>query len=155
MRHAKAEADEDRPDHDRRLTSGGRDQAAEMGRWIAAHGGPVDLVWCSSALRVRQTWDEVAAALPGAGEPLFSRAIYLAGTKELLALMAAAPESVESLLVIGHNPTAQKVVAQLCAEPARSFPTASVAVVDMAGTWAARGPGRLTDFGSPAGRRGP
>ncbi|MDQ1624614.1 MAG: phosphohistidine phosphatase [Actinomycetota bacterium] len=155
MRHAKAETDDDRPDHDRRLADRGREQAAEMGRWIAAHGGPVDLVWCSSALRARQTWDEVATALPDVGEPEFLRAIYLAGARDLLALLSEVPEGVESLLVIGHNPTAQKVVAEICAEPARSFPTGSVAVLEVEGTWAARGPGRLTEFVSPgAGRKG-
>ncbi|MDQ1584766.1 MAG: phosphohistidine phosphatase [Actinomycetota bacterium] len=153
MRHAKAETDDDRPDHDRRLADRGREQAAEMGRWMAAHGGPVDLVWCSSALRARQTWDEVATALPDVREPEFLRAIYLAGAKDLLALLTKVPEGVESLLVIGHNPTAQKVVAELCAEPARSFPTGSVAVLEVEGTWAARGPGRLTEFVSPGGGR--
>ena len=63
LRHAKAVQDPGLDDKDRALTKRGlRDATAAGGRLREAQLIP-DLVLCSTALRTRQTWEQVRAAL--------------------------------------------------------------------------------------------
>ena len=148
-RHAEAASLEGGSDHDRPLTSGGERTAAAMGRWLRDHMDRLDSVWCSSALRARQTWELAARALPGPPEASYQRDIYHAGADDLLDLVRDAPDGVQSLLVVGHNPTLQHALEELTAEP-HGFPAGAVAVVGFTGGWDALTAGRLLDFADPA-----
>lgn len=149
MRHAKAGAGEGMPDHDRPLTEQGVRDAATMGRWLRDNGAEPDAVWCSSALRARQTWTAVAAALTGPPEPSYQRSVYSAGPAQLLDLMREFPAMVVAPLIIGHNPTMQQLLVQLTGAAARSFPAAALALVEVDGSWPTPGPARLVTFAGP------
>jgi phosphohistidine phosphatase len=148
MRHGQAETGDEWPDHDRPLTDKGRADARGMGRWIAAHAGRPEVVRCSSALRVRQTWSAVARGIPDPPEPTFLRSIYLAGPDQLVAALSDIPDDIATVLVIGHNPTMQQVVAARTGE-SRGFPAGTVALLDVAGSWARPGRAHLVDLASP------
>ena len=148
MRHAKAAAEEGLADHDRPLTEQGELDAATMGRWLRDNSAEPDAVWCSSALRARQTWANVAAALTEPPEPSYQRSVYLAGPAQLLDVVHEIPASVGSALIIGHNPTMQQLLAELTGDD-RGFPTGAVALVDVAGTWSSPGVARLRSLVGP------
>ena len=151
MRHAAAATEEGRPDHDRPLTEQGVRDARTMGRWLRAQEVSPDVVWCSSALRARQTWSAAAAGLTDPqeqAEPSYLRSVYQAGPADLIDLLRDIPPSVESVLVIGHNPTIQQAVAALTGET-RDFPAASVAVVELEGSWSEPAAARLATFAGP------
>lgn len=140
MRHAKAGELPGGPDIERALRPRGRRDAAAAGSWLAASGFRPDAVICSAARRTRQTWQYVAPPL--GGQPAFSAVpgLYEADSGDVLAFVRQTPPDVGTLLYIGHNPAAAELVATLAgAEPA--FPTSAVAVLDLADTWAALGPG--------------
>ena len=153
MRHTKAAAEEGQPDHERPLTERGVRDARTMGRWLRDHGGAPDVVWCSSALRARQTWSAVASELlstPDVTEPSYLRSIYQAGPGDLLDLLRDVPPEVESVLILGHNPTMEQALAGLTGEH-RDFPTGAVAALDVTGPWSAPTAFRLEDLATPKG----
>ena len=148
MRHAEAVAGGSHPDHERPLTDAGRRDAAAMGRWLHDQRTVPDAVLCSSALRARQTWEAVAAAVPDAPAPSSSEAVYDAGPGEILDLLAEQPPEVGTVMVVGHNPTMAHLLAALTGEN-RGFPAGGIAVLDLAGTWQELEDATLVDFAGP------
>jgi phosphohistidine phosphatase len=140
MRHAKAGELPGGPDFERALRRRGQRDAAAAGAWLAANGFRPDAVICSAARRTRQTWQYLAPAL--GGRPTFSalERLYHADSDDVLDIVRLTPEEVGSLMYIGHNPAAAELVAALTGtEPA--FPTAAIAVLRLAETWAGLAPG--------------
>jgi phosphohistidine phosphatase len=151
MRHAKAASEEGAPDHERPLTERGVADARTMGRWLRDHGGAPDAVWCSSALRARQTWSAVATELPStpdAPEPSYLRSVYQAGPGDLVDLLRDVAPEVESLLILGHNPTLEQALAGLTGDP-RDLPTGAIAALDVAGSWSAPTSFELAELATP------
>ena len=128
VRHAKAEAGEDRSDHDRRLTKRGHRNAAEAGRWLGDVVHRVEEVWCSSATRAVQTWQEMSAAVE-APEPRVERDLYLVDAREL-ARRVEDRNNAGPLVVVGHNPTMEQLLADLTGE-LRGMRPGAVAIVDL------------------------
>lgn len=152
MRHAKAASEEGAPDHERPLTQQGVADARTMGRWLRDHGGAPDAVWCSSALRARQTWSAVATELPStpdAIEPSYLRSVYQAGPGDLLDLLRDVPPEVESVLVLGHNPTMEQALAGLTGQP-RDFPAGAIAALDGTGSWSKPTSFDLAELATPS-----
>jgi len=139
VRHAKAESGEEGGDHARELTWRGRAAAAEAGRWLATAVPAPDRVWCSSAARAVQTWEAIAPSLPAAVAPVVDRALYLAGSHDVLRWLAGS--SGATSVVVGHNPTVEQVLGSVTGE-LRGVRPGAVAVVDLAS-------GRLLDFWEP------
>ena len=68
LRHAKTETDAPSGrDQDRRLDDRGRNDAAEIGGWIATHPPFPDAVLVSTATRTQQTWEIAWAAMKDLG----------------------------------------------------------------------------------------
>lgn len=144
MRHAKAEAVA-ATDHARRLTARGRRDAAEAGRWAAAHGFRPDHVFVSSAARADETWSSFreAAGLDVTAE--LDPGLYAAGPDTALAVLRGAPPDAASVMIVGHNPTMAQLVhllddgtadADAFAELSTGLATSAVAVLEVSGAWA-------------------
>lgn len=153
MRHAKSSWAEQLPDHDRPLAARGRRDGRAAGAWLQNQGLRPDLVLCSTAVRTRETWERVRSGGVDAGTVEYTDALYDADPAEVLALLHGVPEAVQTLLVIGHNPTTEDLVAQLgrgtghpdwWTSMARKFPTSAIAVLHLSGTWAELTPGAAT-----------
>jgi phosphohistidine phosphatase len=170
LRHAKS-AWPDVPDHDRPLARRGRRDAPAMGRWMRTAGYVPDQVLCSTARRARETWQLAQAALRADPPVSFERRVYQASAAELLDLAHRTPAAVRTLLVIGHDPAIPELALLLAgaappagrdaapgaASPAAfdrmraKFPTAAIAVLELAGSWRqlAAGTARLAGFVTP------
>jgi phosphohistidine phosphatase len=153
LRHAKADWPAGVADHDRPLGRRGVRDSAAVGRWLVGHGDVPDLVWCSTALRTRQTWDHLAAELTDAGSGCdvhFEDQVYEAAAADLVAVLRRTPKKTGSVLLVGHNPGVQDLVLALAdtsSDDARAlaetkFPTSGLAVLDIDGEWAELGKGR-------------
>ena len=103
MRHAK-QSGRATSDHERPLTDAGREQAHAVGRRLAESGVLPDRVLSSTALRCRETWAGVEAALPGRLPIDFEETLYNASADQLFQEIAGIPDDVNSLLVLAHNP---------------------------------------------------
>lgn len=114
MRHAQAgfaSSDRARP-----LTPGGQAQAAQIGRALAGSG--IERVLCSPAVRTRQTADGLRLDAPVTViEPL-----YNGSAGHILTALAALPEYVQTVMVVGHYPGVPGLAHQLADR--RSDPTA-------------------------------
>jgi phosphohistidine phosphatase len=161
MRHAKSSWDQpELADLDRPLAPRGQEAASLMARFIKKSKSKPDLVLCSPAARVRETWQLMAPVLGRSVDCKTLRTIYLGAPSRLLEAVRRASDEVETLMLIGHNPGLGRLAAGLCGvgpknplERMRSkFPTAALAVIDFdVERWdqVAPGAGRLRAFVRP------
>jgi phosphohistidine phosphatase len=141
LRHAKSSWDDSSlSDHDRPLNPRGRAAAPQIGSYMNDAGYLPDLVLCSTATRTRQTLDAVLAELGGA-EPAveFHEDLYLGGVMGMLELVESVPDTVESVLMVGHNPGTGMLADLLSGEgdPGAihlmrgGYPTAGLAIIEL------------------------
>ena len=158
VRHA--EAAHSAIDADRPLTDRGTRQAAAMGGWLKRSGLVPDSVVVSSARRAIQTWERAAARIGPEPEPIVDARIYDNTVEALLAIIREAPEDVQTVAVVGHNPSVGLLASVLDGgdgSPAArrdleaGFPTGTVAVftLDVPFSEVAPGTATLVDFATP------
>ncbi|MFI1717114.1 SixA phosphatase family protein [Streptomyces sp. NPDC053513] len=159
LRHAKADWN-DGPDHERPLAERGRKDAPVAGRRLADSGIAFDLALCSTAVRTRETWKLAVHELPARPRTVYEERIYEASLGELIAVVNETPDTVDNLLLVGHNPGMHALADALAGESEgdllprmnrSGFPTAAFAVVTFEGSWKSveHGVGRLVDFWAP------
>jgi phosphohistidine phosphatase len=158
LRHAKSSWDDpELADHDRPLAPRGRRAAKLIAEHMARQGATPALVLCSSARRTRETLELIAPALGEGISVQIERELYAASDQGLLKRLRAAEDSIESLLLIGHNPGMQELALSLAgagpklADLRRKYPTGALATLEYRGRWADLQSGRaeLTDFVTP------
>ncbi|MFJ5219415.1 SixA phosphatase family protein [Streptomyces sp. NPDC088354] len=163
LRHAKSAWPPDVPDHDRPLGARGRRDAPAAGRWLRENKHIPDLVVCSTAVRTRETWELAAEALaPRAQFPVaYDERLYAATARAMLDVLRETPDSVRTLLLVGHNPGIQDLTLRLAGgagsdallRAADKFPTSALAVLTSAAPWSAltSDEAHLDDFAIPRG----
>jgi phosphohistidine phosphatase len=148
LRHAKSSWKEPAlADHDRPLAGRGRRAAAAIAEHMAEHQFVPELVLCSTALRTRETYERLEAALKG--PPVrYERRLYAASADDLLELLHTVPDRISTVLLIGHNPGIEELALQLARpSPERDnlqakFPTAALATLELTGSrWSEIEPG--------------
>lgn len=137
LRHAKSSWDDSSlADFDRPLAPRGQKAAKRMGRELAERGWIPDLALVSPAARTEQTWALVSAGLSRKAAAKFPEALYEASVDKILSVIRKAPETANTLLVIGHNPGLEDLARQLAGEDSepesverlrQKFPTAALA----------------------------
>ncbi len=114
LRHAKSGWDDPAArDFDRALNPRGKRAAAQIGLYLSEQGVVFDHVLASPAVRVVETLDNLTTTYPSLPSPEWERRIYLASAATLIDLVAGVPDSVERLLLVGHNPGLEDLVLML------------------------------------------
>ncbi|GAA0572589.1 histidine phosphatase family protein [Craurococcus roseus] len=165
LRHAKSSWDDPGlSDHARPLNARGRRAASAMAGAMRDLGLQPDLVLVSSARRTLQTLEALTPFEDNAlVEPM--DALYLASASQLMDAVRKTPETVRSLLLIGHNPGLHELAVALAGEAAavrggkgsaagrlaEAYPTGALAEFTVGVPWRAVAPGsgRLVRFLSP------
>ena len=166
LRHAKSSRDNPKlEDHERPLNERGRADAPRMGATMLRKKYLPQLVLCSTALRTVETLELARGEWGANPKTEFLDSLYLASANAILGIIRNAPEQVETLLIVSHNPGLEECAAALMGQgetPAEcetqdmmdeKFPTAALAVIDFeAAKWkdVARDMGRLVNFTRPA-----
>lgn len=156
MRHASAESTP-ATDELRELTPDGRRDAVAAGGWLADEGYVIDRVLVSSATRARQTWEAVAEGGGFAAEVEYDGSLYAGGPETVHDLIRLVDDDVETLLVIGHNPTVASLAQLLddgegdpesVAAMAGGYPPCALAVLEVSSGWSELeiGGARVTGF---------
>lgn len=161
LRHAKAVSKKAGPDRDRVLAEEGRREMEFVARHVAEAGIRPDLVLVSPAARTRETW-----SLSGLEDAAvrYDGSIYDAPADTLLGLVRSADRSVETLMMVGHNPGFEELAAELVqAGPEREvdavrqgLPTAALVAIEFdVEDWRGVSPrtGRLVGFFAPPRER--
>jgi phosphohistidine phosphatase len=131
LRHAKSSwKNLDQDDHDRPLNKRGKRDAPRMGAVLKDEGLVPDRIICSTAKRARKTAEAVAEACGFAGTIEREREFYHAPPGAYLAHLRTLPKSVETALVVGHNPGMESLLQRLTRET-DAFPTAALAQVEL------------------------
>src|SRR5439155_15146457 len=116
-----------------------------------------ELVLCSPAVRAKQTLEGLGDAI-GSARVDFERDIYDATESDLLAAVRRVQPDLGSVMLIGHNPSMQRLALLLCEEGRRlddlraKYPTAALATLSIDVTeWhdVRMGHAELTDFVKP------
>ena len=133
LRHAHAEpATAGQSDFDRPLSPEGIAEAEAAGVWLEQHGYRPDRIVFSPARRTRETLERVLAVL-GNVESLPEPRIYEATPGTLMAI-ADAHKDGGRVLMVGHNPGLEQIVALLASGQSgdfRGMPAGGVAVLDL------------------------
>ncbi|HSL55320.1 MAG TPA: histidine phosphatase family protein [Pyrinomonadaceae bacterium] len=117
LRHAKSSwADESMGDFDRPLADRGREDCAVIGAYIEEKGIDFDLVLVSTAVRTRETIALVKDRAQFGVEVRFDDRIYEATTSQLLEVISEVDDDRESVLLVGHNPGIEELLALLTGE---------------------------------------
>lgn len=128
MRHAKSGWDDSGlRDHDRPLNARGESAAPRMGRLLAELGRVPDRVLSSTAVRARRSAELLVEAAGIAVTKLhLLEDLYLAPPSVILEAVARRGGDADTLLVVGHNPGIEELVASLARHP-EACPTATIA----------------------------
>jgi phosphohistidine phosphatase len=141
LRHAKSAWDAPAAtDLERPLSDRGKRDAPRIGGWLQARGLQPDHVVASPARRARQTARRVCRVLGCPAIDWQPRA-YLASLPTLLTLLADCPAPARRVLLVGHNPGLEELLAYLCGPelpaPAdgKRLPTATLARIALPDDW--------------------
>lgn len=132
LRHAKSSRDDPSlEDHERPLNKRGRRDGPRMGELMREHRLTPDLIISSDAARARLTAESVAQAAGYAGAIVLDKHLYMAGPADILAVLRTVPETkAETVMIVGHNPGLEELVAQLTGDQ-EDLPTAALAQITL------------------------
>ncbi|MFZ5780966.1 MAG: SixA phosphatase family protein [Pseudomonadota bacterium] len=162
LRHAKSSWHDARlNDHERPLSGRGERAAKAMADYVAHKVPRPDLILCSTSTRTRQTLAPVIRELGPPTPPIsLESTLYLASDAILLAQLRKVPESVSTVLLVGHNDGIADLARALAgggapgalATLSEKFPTGALAVLKLKDRpWDDLEPGaaELVDFVRP------
>jgi phosphohistidine phosphatase len=161
LRHAKAERLQGGGrDQDRVLAQRGRADAKTLGAYLARHAFIPERALVSTAVRTRETWTLLTAAMGKTPPVSFEERLYDASPDAILQTIKETGPDTGTLMLIGHNPGLQELAATLVASGdiearerlGREFPTSALVVIGFAvERWNAVHPrgGRLEHFVTP------
>ena len=135
VRHAKAQPIAESDDK-RELMAKGREDAAKLGSLFQDNWPQPHQIFCSSASRTQQTWQEMSQAGLCCGDVQFDDKLYNASAAYLL--QAISQSDAPSLMIIGHNPAMAILLHELAdaddvSPELMHFPTATIAQLSVEG----------------------
>lgn len=127
MRHAKSSwSDGSLSDFERPLNERGLRDAPRMGQLLVEEGLHVDAIVSSSAVRARTTAELISGEFPDVPAIVPHEHLYHAPATTWETEIRRLPDDADCVLIIGHNPGLQMLVAVLSGEH-HSLPTATIA----------------------------
>ena len=106
VRHAQKEEESiDGNDYDRDLSQEGVVCAKEMAQRFAQKNLPIDLIVASPSKRTKLTAEIFAEALNYKKTVMLNEVLYMAFVNELLETITYTFDTVDSMLIVGHNPS--------------------------------------------------
>ncbi|MGB1007461.1 MAG: SixA phosphatase family protein, partial [Thalassobaculaceae bacterium] len=124
-------------DFARPLNKRGRAAAGRMGRFLADQGLMPEVILCSTAQRTRETLALILPHLARDMEIRLDARLYDTGVEGYRARVGALPDTVGTVMVIGHNPAVEDYARQLADSGAPEalnamrdkYPTGALAVL--------------------------
>lgn len=140
LRHGKSDRDVVCADVDRPLKPRGRRAAQRLGAWLLAHRLIPDLVITSPARRALNTAQLVCEALALNDRLMQDQRLYFCGIREIKELLAECPGKTPRILLVGHNPDFEDLLAEMVGEEnlpdaEKLMPTAALARLEMPDDW--------------------
>jgi phosphohistidine phosphatase len=137
-------------DFERPLKRRGREAAQLVGERLAQEKLKNPLLICSPAVRARETAELVLKSAKLRVEERWDQRIYEASLRDLLEVVAEIPDDKKTVILIGHNPGFEELLAFLTGESQR-MPTCALAKIVVGVSWKdiAASSGKLDWFTTP------
>jgi phosphohistidine phosphatase len=120
LRHAQAESVDGGGDRKRRLTATGLADALALGRAMKEKNLQPDFIFCSPALRTRETLSTLMQSLAESTAE-FPEKLYSGTTGDIFHILQNANENAKNILVVGHNPAIHELAALLSGDDAATL----------------------------------
>lgn len=131
LRHAKSSwKDSTKEDFDRPLNGRGLKAAPEVGKFMRRQGLQPDLLLSSPAERARRTTALIIESAKLTAALRYDERIYEASVARLLEIVSQIEESVNVVLMVGHNPGLEELLEHLTGE-SQHMPTAALAQISL------------------------
>lgn len=135
LRHAKSSwKDASLNDFERPLKRRGRKAAQHIGERLAREKLKNPVLICSHAVRARETAELVLKSSKLRVEERWDERIYEASLRDLLQVVTELPDEKSVVILIGHNPGFEELLAFLTGEH-RRMPTAALAKIKFDVSW--------------------
>lgn len=105
VRHTQKEEEFTKDDYDRDLSPEGLKKAKLIAENFAKKNIPIDLIVASPAIRTKKTAEIFADALDYKKSIMYNEVLYMAFVNELFETISYTFDTVNSMLLVGHNPS--------------------------------------------------
>lgn len=106
VRHSQKEEEQlNKDDYDRKLSIEGEKEAKIMANNLALRNPSIDLIVASPAIRTRRTAEIFAEILNYKKSIMLNEVLYMAFVNELIETISYTFDTVDSMLLVGHNPS--------------------------------------------------
>lgn len=130
VRHAqKDESNPEQYDYDIPLSKKGEEDSKLLGEKLKEKNIQADLIVSSPAVRARQTAEIIANTITYRKSVVYNEVIYQAFLNEIIESITYTFDTVDSLMIVGHNP-ALTALAVTYAAFKEEMPTASLIKID-------------------------
>ena len=137
LRHAKSSWDNSNlSDFDRPLADRGISDAKKMSNFLKDMNIKIDRVLCSNAIRAKETFDLTADGFNfEIDKATYLDKLYFGDTTTIIQDLKELDESLNNILIVGHNPTLHYLVEILTNESINRFTTCNLATISHDGEW--------------------
>ena len=137
LRHAKSSWDNSNlSDFDRPLADRGISDAKKMSNFLKDMDIKIDRVLCSNAIRAKETFDLTADGFNfEIDKATYLDKLYFGDTTTIIQDLKELDESLNNILIVGHNPTLHYLVEILTNESINRFTTCNLATISHNGEW--------------------
>ncbi len=142
LRHAKSSWDNSNlSDFDRPLADRGISDAKKMSNFLKDMNIKIDRVLCSNAIRAKETFDLTADGFNfEIDKATYLDKLYFGDTTTIIQDLKELDESLNNILIVGHNPTLHYLVETLTNESINRFTTCNLATISHNGEWVSLNP---------------
>ncbi len=113
LRHAESPMDFSVDDKNRPLSAKGKLQAYDVGTHLKDNDIKIDFVACSDATRTKMTLEKLVEAGATIGKTSYYETLYNAPASNVLSVIEKNSDNINSILIVGHNPTMHQITANL------------------------------------------
>ncbi len=137
LRHAKSSWDNSNlSDFERPLADRGISDAKKMSKFLKDINIKIDKVLCSNAIRAKETFDLTADGFNfEIDKATYLDKLYFGDTTTIIQDLKELDESLNNILIVGHNPTLHYLVEILTNESINRFTTCNLAAISHDGEW--------------------
>ena len=137
LRHAKSSWDNSNlSDFERPLADRGIRDAKKMSKFLKDMNLKIDKVLCSNAIRAKETFDLTADGFNfEIDKATYLDKLYFGDTTTIIQDLKELDESLNNILIVGHNPTLHYLVEILTNESINRFTTCNLATISHDGEW--------------------
>lgn len=131
LRHAKSDwSQEGLSDHQRILNQRGKRDIPLMTSVLIQKYPSPDIILCSDAVRTTETVEGIIKLGFKHKQLVYTNNLYLASVDKIETELSVLPDTIETVMICGHNPGISEFISKLCTtNELQSVPTLGVALI--------------------------